>query len=361
MFGTYLAEKRDAGVRGHKKRGEEMPMEAYPGLAIPVPTITLNLLHQAANGVSPERYAEQVGRFHQGLRRQLAALSEQYAHWLEQALEAATERATALLADMPAGAARRGARAASMRPTVRAALEELAQMVSMGELLRLRGLAEVVYQPKVVGSDDVSKLTSDGRDYLASLGMQVSEPGRTVQETLLVFDGALMFDVLEGVVHDWMTVYAGEHPPGPDLVRRRVFTSANLLYAAGDVLSGAPAPEAAAGSLLTPSAQAPPAGQPQAVWEGVIFFDKGAGSYDAFRAELRAACTQAHTQLQIEPLSLWQRKLGASAGREFALRFRLPRDETLLFHLLRLLRSSGQAGRESIIKRGKMLLGQRVL
>ena len=337
-------------------------MEAYPGLAIPVPTIALSLMHQAAGGVTPESYAERVRQFHQELRRQLAALREQFDRWLEHELEAATERATTrALGAARVSAARRGAWEAAIRPAVQGTMAELAETMGIGELLSLRGTTEVVYEPKVVGTDDVSKLTSDGRDYLASLGMQVGERGRTVQETLLVFDGALFFDLLEGVMHDWMTIYAGDDLPGPDQVRQRVFTSANLLYAAGDLLSGAPAAEGDRAAAPTSAAAPSSTGEAQTLWEGVIFFDKGAGSYEEFRAELRAACEQAHTQLQIEPLSLWQRKLGASGGREFALRFRVPRDETLLFNLAHLLRTSGQAGRESVVRRGRMILGQRVL
>lgn len=325
-------------------------MEAYPGVAIPVPTIALSLLHQSAGSATPESYTGRVRQFHQELRRQLPALREQYDRWLQQELEAATERATSkALEGTRVSAARRGAWAAAIRPAVQGTLAELAETLGLGELLRLRGSAEMVYEPKVVGGDDVSKLTSDGRDYLASLGMQVGEPGRTVQETLLVFDGALFFDLLEGVMHDWMAVYAGDDLPGPDQVRQRVFSSANLLYAAGDVLGG------------RPPAQLAPTEPGKGLWDGAIFFDKAAGSYDEFRAELRAACDQARTQLQIEPLSLWQRKLGASGGREFWLRFRVPRDETLLFNFVHLLRNSGQAGRESVVRRGRMVLGQRVL
>jgi hypothetical protein len=349
MFGIHLATKRDEVSEGKRNEVRPMPMEAYPGVAIPVPTIALSLLHQSAGSATPESYTERVRQFHQELRRQLPALREQYDHWLQQALEAATERATSkALEATRVSAARRGAWQAAIRPAVQGELAELAETLGMGALLRLRGSAEMVYEPKVVGTDDVSKLTSDGRDYLASLGMRVSEPGRTVQETLLVFDGALFFDLLEGILHDWMTVYAGDDLPGPHQVRQRVFTSANLLYAAGDLLGDAPVAE--------PS----PAEQGKGLWDGAIFFDKTVGSYDEFRAELRAACDQAHTQLQIEPLSLWQRKLGASGGREFWLRFRIPRDELLLFYFVHVLRNSGQAGRESIVRRGRMVLGQRV-
>jgi hypothetical protein len=352
----------------HKKRGEEIPMEAYPGLAIPVPTILLSLTHQAAGGVAPESYAERVRQFHQELRRQLAAAGETYARWLEQTLEAATERATEqVLAGLAASATSQSEWAAALRPTLRAALGEWAETTGIGELLRLRGTAEVAYEPNVVSYDDVSKLTSDGRDYLASLGMQISKQGRPIQETLLLFKGALFFDLLEVVAPDWMSVYAGANPARADEVRQRVFTSANLLYAAGDPLGGVPeAAEEAAESAPEAQAQPAAAGQPKARWEGAIFFDKNLGekaeaSYDEFRAELRAACEQAHTELAIEPLSLWQRKLGASSSKEFSLRFRLPRNETLLFQLVHLLRNSGQAGRESVVKRGRMVLGRRLL
>ncbi len=364
-----------------------MPMETYPGLGLPIPTIALSLLHQAAGGTPTESYLARVRQFHQEVRRQLAALRGQYGDWLAQQVEAATERATnKALEASRVSAARRSIWEAATRPAVQESLAEFAETVGLGQWLHVRGTAEIIYEPGVVGSDDVSKLTSDGRDYLASLGMQVGEQGRAVQETLLVFDGAVFFDLLEGIIQDWMVIYAGDHLAGPDQVRQRVFSSANVLYAAGEVVGGppakagdgnhrseeggnptseedgGPASEESGGSRASASlSAAPPTGQHQAFWDGAIFFDKGIGSYEQFRTELRAACEQAHIRLQVEPLSLWQRKLGASGGREFALRFRVPRDEMLLFHLVHVLRNSGQAGRESVVKRGRMILGQRIL
>ncbi len=59
--------------------------------------------------------------------------------------------------------------------------------------------------------------------------------------------------------------------------------------------------------------------------------------------------------------SFWQRKLGLGTGKEFVLRLRIPASEEALREVIGAIADAGRVGKETIIKRGKMLLGRRVL
>jgi hypothetical protein len=48
-------------------------------------------------------------------------------------------------------------------------------------------------------------------------------------------------------------------------------------------------------------------------------------------------------------------------GKEFVLRLRLPTGEEALREVLGVIAGAGRVGKETIAKRGKMLLGRRVL
>ncbi len=59
--------------------------------------------------------------------------------------------------------------------------------------------------------------------------------------------------------------------------------------------------------------------------------------------------------------SFWQRKLGLGTGKEFVLRLRLPLGEEALREVIRVIAGTGRVGKETIVKRGKLMLGKRVL
>lgn len=60
-------------------------------------------------------------------------------------------------------------------------------------------------------------------------------------------------------------------------------------------------------------------------------------------------------------ISFWQRKLGLGTGKEFVLRLRLPEGEDALRETIAAIANAGRVGKETIVKRGKMVLGRRVL
>jgi hypothetical protein len=66
-------------------------------------------------------------------------------------------------------------------------------------------------------------------------------------------------------------------------------------------------------------------------------------------------------QINLIHASFWQRKLGLGTGKEFVLRLRVPAGEDALRQVIEAIAASGRRGKETLVKRGKLLLGHRVL
>jgi hypothetical protein len=80
-----------------------------------------------------------------------------------------------------------------------------------------------------------------------------------------------------------------------------------------------------------------------------------------FRQEVSALMEHVGEQMNLIHASFWQRKLGLGTGKEFVLRLRLPVGEASLQEVIELIAVSGRVGKETVVKRGKMMLGRRVL
>jgi len=95
--------------------------------------------------------------------------------------------------------------------------------------------------------------------------------------------------------------------------------------------------------------------------EVTFAFSKGPIHYSDFRREVSALIEQVGDQINLIHASFWQRKLGLGTGKEFVLRLRLPAGEAPLREVIDVIAGAGRVGKETIIKRGKLMLGKRVL
>ena len=92
-----------------------------------------------------------------------------------------------------------------------------------------------------------------------------------------------------------------------------------------------------------------------------LSFSKGPVHYSDFRRDTSALMEQVAQQVNLLHVSFWQRKLGLGTGKEFVLRLRIPAGEDALREAIEAIADAGRVGKETIVKRGKMLLGRRVL
>ena len=175
---------------------------------------------------------------------------------------------------------------------------------------------------------------------MASLGFK---PGQgPLHEAWLLFRGSIHYDVMEHVVRDRMGIYKGSHGDHILTVGRTSFGTYNLIYQLGEGLTADLASDA-----LTQ--------------EVTFAFSKGPVHYSDFRRDVSALMEQMGEQSDLLHISFWQRKLGLGTGKEFVLRLRIPVSEEALREVIEAIANAGRVGKETIVKRGKLLLGRRVL
>jgi hypothetical protein len=147
---------------------------------------------------------------------------------------------------------------------------------------------------------------------------------------------------MEHIVRDRMGIYVGSHGAHIENVGRTSFGTYNLIYQLGEVLTA---------DLATDVA----------TQEVTFAFSKGPLHYSDFRRDVSALMEHVGEEMNLIHASFWQRKLGLGTGKEFVLRLRLPVGEATLREVIGVIAGAGCAGKETIVKRGKLMLGKRVL
>jgi hypothetical protein len=139
-----------------------------------------------------------------------------------------------------------------------------------------------------------------------------------------------------------MGIYAGSYGAHIENVGRTSFGTYNLVYQLGESLTA---------HLDTDVA----------TQEVTLAFSKGPIHYSDFRHNVSALMEHVAEHINVMHASFWQRKLGLGAGKEFVLRLRLPMGEEPLQEVMSVVAGDGRVGRETIVKRGRLTLGKRVL
>src|SRR5579864_1346796 len=313
-------------------------MDVYRALNADVPQLLFTVLHQAGPTVSNEDFTRTVTALHMDIRRQAQAVGEELHRWLhQQYTQQAEETLQKLqrLAVLSEHADLKEVQEALMRDYGR-----LGSRIGSESVLGMQGSAEETFNEEASADPDLAKRFADGREYLASLGFK---PGQgPLHEAWLLFRGSLHYDVMESVVRDRMGIYKGSHGDHIENVGRTSFGTYNLIYQLGEDLT----------ADMT---------RDIGTQEVTFAFSKGPVQYSPFRQEVSALMEQVGEQINLIHASFWQRKLGLGTGKEFVLRLRLPAGEAGLREVIEVIAGAGRVGKETIVKRGKMLLGKRVL
>lgn len=317
-------------------------MDVYRALNADVPQLLFTVLHQAGPTVSNEDFTRTVTALHMDIRRQAQAVGEELHRWLQQQyMQQAEETLQKLqrLAVLSEHTDLKQVQEALMRDYSR-----LGSRIGSESVLGMQGSAEETFREEAPADPELAKRFADGREYLASLGFK---PGQgPLHEAWLLFRGSIHYDVMEHVVRDLLGIYKGSHGAHIENVARTSFGTYNLIYQLGEGLTADLAHDAA-------------------TQEVTFAFSKGPVQYSPFRQEvaglLEHVAGQVQGQVHLMHASFWQRKLGLGTGKEFVLRLRLPAGEESLRELISVIAASGRVGRETIVKRGKLLLGRRVL
>ncbi len=313
-------------------------MDVYRALNADVPQLLFTVLHQAGPAVSDEDFTRTVTALQMEIRRQAQEVGDELHQWLQQQYTQQAEETVQKLqrlAILP-----QNADLGQVQEVLVHDYQRLGSRIGSASTLGLQGSAEETFREEPPSDPDLVKRFADGREYLSSLGFK---PGQGVMhEAWLLFRGSIHYDVMERVVRDRMGIYRGTHGAHIEHVTRTSFGTYNLIYQLGESLTADLASDT--------------------VTQEVTFaFSKGPVQYSPFRQEVSALMEHIAGQVQLTHASFWQRKLGLGTGKEFVLRVRLPVGEAPLQEVISVIADAGRVGKETIVKRGKLLLGKRVL
>lgn len=313
-------------------------MDIYRALNADVPQLLFTVMHQSGPTISDEVFTRTVKALHEDIRGQARAVGEELQHWLDsQARREAEESARKLqrlgLLVEPVGQE-------EVEQALARDYRRFAGRVGSEAELGMQGSGEMVFRENAPEDADLARRFEDGREYLASLGFR---PGQgPLHEAWLLFRGSIHYDVMEHVVRDRMGIYRGSHGDHIENVGRTSFGTYNLVYQLGESLTADLNDDAGA-------------------QEVTFAFSKGPTHYSDFRQEVSALMEHVGEQIHLIHASFWQRKLGLGTGKEFVLRLRVPGGESELHEVIEAIADSGRRGKDTIVKRGKLLLGRRVL
>jgi len=313
-------------------------MDVYRALNADVPQLLFTVMHQAGPVVPEEDFTRTVTALHMDIRQQALAIGEELHRWLEQQYRQQAEETVQKLQRLAALA--ENADLGKVQEALERDYSRLASRVGTESLLGMQGSGEEVFVEEGPVDSDLAKRFVDGCEYLASLGFK---PGQgPLHEAWLLFRGSIHYDVLEHVVRDRIGIYKSSHGDHIVYVGRVSFGTYNLIYQLGEGLTADQADD-------------------RVTQEVTFAFGKGPVQYSPFRQEVSAMLEHVGEQTNLIHASFWQRKLGLGTGKEFVLRLRVPVGEEALRGVIAAIADAGRAGKETIVKRGKMLLGRRVL
>jgi len=313
-------------------------MDVYRALNTDAPQLLFTVMHQSGPSISDEDFTRTVTALQMDIRRQAQEVGEELHRWLQQQY---AQQAEETLQKLQRHSLLSGhADLQQVQEMLALDNQRLGMRVGTSSLLGMQGSAEETFSEETPADPDLARRFADGREYLASLGFR---PGQGVMhEAWLLFRGSIHYDVMEHVVRDRMGIYTGSHGEHIQYVARTSFGTYNLVYQVGESLT--------ADLARDTSCQ-----------EVTFAFSKGPVHYSDFRQEVSALMEHVGEQVNLVHASFWQRKLGLGTGKEFVLRLRLPVSEEALREVIGTIADSGRVGKETVVKRGKLLLGRRVL
>jgi hypothetical protein len=312
-------------------------MDIYRALNTDVPQLLFTVLHQSGPTISDEDFTRTVTALQMDIRRQAQEMGEELHQWLQQQYTQQAEETLQKLQRLTVLSENANPR--QVQEVLARDYQRLGTRIGTASLLGMQGSAEETFSEEAPSDPDLARRFADGREYLTSLGFK---PGQGVMhEAWLLFRGSVHYDVMEHAVRDRMGIYKGSHGDHIQYVARTSFGTYNLIYQVGESLTA---------DLIHDATQ-----------EVTFAFSKGPTQYSPFRQEVSGMMEHVAEHAHLLHTSFWQRKLGLGTGKEFVLRVRLPAGEEALRELISIIAASGRVGKETIVKRGKLLLGKRVL
>lgn len=272
-------------------------MSLYSYLNTPIPVITYCALHQAQIGVPRDEYIKTMKELHQRIAQESREINAGYGKHLVDAIARecqSLQNSLAHFLQTPISSDNNEVRSMLVESFGRFK-DQILPSSPTGLNGSLEGRVSFVTSKKPLER----KLLKNGKSYLTALGLTTIKGHPDIFESSFTVEGAMNLDVLEHIVRDRLGIYSTTHGKHIKEFSGYSYAAYNLAFAQGEV---------------------PPGGEIQKHVELAFFFSKPDMKYAPFRNGLSEVLEKLAGDIKVKHISLWQRKLGLGAGREFVLR-----------------------------------------
>ena len=263
----------------------------------PAPTIAYCVHHQRLPEVPREEYQKTMKELHQRIREETAAITGAFKQHVTSTIDKETENLRNTLSHFlhtPISSDNEDVR----RILVESFERFNDQMLGTAPL----GLVDS-HESRIFGVTSKKavekRLLKNGRTYLTGLGFTITKGSPDIFESVFIVHGALNLDVLEHIVRDRLGIYSTTHGKHIKEFGGYSYAAYNLVFSKGEMPASEKLPK---------------------YTELTFHFSKPDMKYAPFRNGLADVLEQLGGVVSLAHLSLWQRKLGLGAGKEFTLR-----------------------------------------
>lgn len=272
-------------------------MSLYSFLEAPIPVIAYCAFHQAQAGVAKDEYIKTMKELHVRLAQESSDINAGFGKHLVDTIARESQRLQTNLSHFLQTPI------SSDNDEVRTMLVEsfgrFKDQVLQGSPAGMNGSWEgrVFFASSKKAVE--KKLLKNGKSYLDSLGLSTTKGHPDIFESTFVVHGGMNLDVLEHIVRDRLGIYSTTHGKHIKEFSGYSYAAYNLVFVQGETPVGS---------------------EIQTDVELAFYFSKPDIKYAPFRSGLSEALEQLSQNVALKQVSLWQRKLGLGAGREFVLR-----------------------------------------
>lgn len=272
-------------------------MSLYSFLESPVPTIAYSAIHQAKAEVPRNEYIKTMKELHQRIAQESRDTNAAYAKHLADTIARESQSLQNTLSHFlqtPISSDNDDVQRILVESFERFK-DQILESVPAGLDESLESQVFFVNSKKSLEK----RLLKNGKLFLDGLGFTTTKGYQDIFESVFIVKGGMNLDILEHIVRDRLGIYSTTHGKHIEEFSSYAYAVYNLAFAKGEM---------------------PPGNAIQKYTELTFYFSKPEMKYAPFREGLAEALEKLGEGLELQHVSLWQRKLGLGVGKEFVLR-----------------------------------------
>lgn len=270
-------------------------MSIYSALNFDAPLIAYCALHQIREGVAPSDYEKTMVDLHRLVEKESIAINDRWETYKNDISAHIIQTRRGLMSQFLSTPLRSDSE--EIDGIVRDGLAEYSKRVVPDHPHGVVSGTEGLISFNQTRMRHLDKLLALGKRETTAMGFLTRKGHPAIYESVFMMRGAMNLDVIEHIVRDRIGIYKPVHGKHITEFEAYAYTAYNMISLFGELRNSDK-------------------------YEASLFFSKGDRRYAPFRKELADLLGDIQSDLGFSHISVWQRKLGLGAGKEFVIRIR---------------------------------------